>query len=294
VISPLKAITNRLGTNTVVRYSPGSRAQFAQAADLAHQSDLALVFVGESSGEFNDRTGVSLSADLNDLVVTIAAANPRTVVVLSTSSAVLLPWADQVKGILQIWFGGQEVGNALADILFRDVNPSGRLPITFSRSATEFPIQTTAQFPGSATVSYSECLLIGYRWFDATDHDPLYAFGHGLSYTSFDYGKLSISPISPAGEVTVSCSVTNVGSRAGPEVVQLYLGMPASAGEPPRLLRGFQKLPLAPGESAPVQFVLKWEDLAVWSSSLHARTGVDTSKLPLSRVSREEAPMETV
>src|SRR5207253_2257751 len=164
-------------------------------------------------------------------------------------------WLDSVKGVVETWYPGQEDGNAVASVLFGDVNPSGKLPITFPKSMTDTPIQSAAQWPGITQYNdsvgphsiYSEGLLVGYRWYDAKGIQPLFPFGYGLSYTSFGYSALSVT--ATATGATVSFTVTNTGKRQGSEVAQVYVGAPAASGEPPKQLKGFQKVSLEPGGS---------------------------------------------
>jgi len=163
-----------------------------------------------------------------------------------------MPWELQVAGIVSALFPGLEDGHAIADVLFGDVNPSARTPVTFPKNATQTPLKTPQQYPGvGGVVTYSEGLLVGYRWYDAKNETPLYPFGFGLSYTQFRYTNLKV--ISNAF-IYVSVQVTNIGSVDGAEVAQLYLGYPLSAAEPPRVLRGFQKIFLTAGETGTVTF----------------------------------------
>jgi beta-glucosidase len=149
------------------------------------------------------------------------------------------------------------LGNSLAALLFGDVNPSGKLPVTFPASLNDVPAHTTAQWPGNATnVHYSEGLKVGYRWYDAQNITPLFPFGFGLSYTSFSFSGLQVGALDGNGNATVLATVTNTGSRAGAEIAQLYVGDPASTGEPARQLKGFQRVDLQPGASAKVTFTV--------------------------------------
>jgi beta-glucosidase len=187
----------------------------------------------------------------------VAAANPNTVVVVNSGSAVALPWAGAVRGIIESWYPGQEYGNALAALLFGDVNPSGKLPVTFPASLADVPARTTAQWPGqNNTVQYSEGLNVGYRWYDSQNIAPQFPFGFGLSYTTFGYANLAVGAPDASGNVAVSFNVTNTGTRAGAEVAQVYVGQPASAGEPPKNLRGFTKVSLNPGQTQRVTVTL--------------------------------------
>jgi len=267
-ITPLAGITSRAGSGVTVSYAQGDGASVSQAVQLATTNYVAIVCVGQQTSEGSDRTSLSLPDGQDALVSAIAAANPRTIVVLYSSSATLMPWASQVAAVLVAWYPGQENGNALAQVLFGDVNPSAKLPVTIPASANQVPTSTTAQFPGvSGHVSYSEDLEIGYRWYDANNVSPLFPFGCGLSYTTFGYSNLTVSAVSPSGQVQISFDLTNTGGRTGAEVPQLYLGFPAAAGEPPKLLKGFQRISLSPGQTQHVTFNLNWEDLANWDAT---------------------------
>lgn len=264
-VTPLQGIINRAGAGVSVRFQQGDGGTIAQAAQLAQQCDVAVVFAGERAGEGNDRAGLSLPGDINELISAVALANSRTIVVLNTSGPVLMPWINRVPAVLAAWYPGQENGNAAAAVLFGDVNPAGRLPVTFPGSATEIPTGTPDQYPGiDGHVSYSENLRLGYRWYDANLKTPLFPFGHGLSYTTFTYYGLSIGTPTPAGQVEIAVTVRNSGGRLGGEVVQLYLGFPAGAGEPPRQLKGFRKVVIPAEETQRVSFPLTAEELACW------------------------------
>ncbi len=267
-VTPLTGITTRAGSGVTVSYAQGDGASVSAAAELASTSDVAIVCVGQQTSEGSDRSNLSLPNGQDALVEAVAAANPNTIVVMYESSATLMPWANQVAAILMAWYPGQENGNALAHVLFGDVNPSGKLPVTIPPSAGQVPVGTAAQWPGvNGHTVYSEGLQIGYRWYDANSVTPLFAFGFGLSYTTFGYSNLTVSTVSPSGQVQIGFDLTNTGTLAGAEVPQLYLGFPAAAGEPPRLLKGFQKITLLPGQRQHVTFNLNWEDLANWDAT---------------------------
>ena len=242
-----------------------------EAAAVAGQADAAIVVVGLTSGEGADRQDLNVPDQA--LITAVSKANPHTIVVVYNPAQVLLPWADQVPAILIGWIPGQEAGNALADVLFGDVNPSGKLPITYARNESDYPANTPEMYPGvDGRVLYSEGLQVGYRHFDSQNIAPLYPFGHGLSYTTFEYKNLSISPAKPAtdGSVKVVVDVKNTGRRAGSEVAQLYLGFPPETGEPPRQLKGFQKIALQPGKTKRVTFTLSPQAFSFWSAGLEA------------------------
>jgi beta-glucosidase len=232
-----------------------------QAVAAAEKSDVAVVFVGDEETEGVDRPNLELPGFQDQLIEAVAAANPDTVVVLNTGGPVLMPWLSQVKGVIEAWYPGEEDGDAIAPVLFGEVNPSGKLPITFPSSETDVPANTPQQYPGvDGVADYSEGLEVGYRYDDANNLTPLFPFGYGLSYTRFAFSHLTVS------RSQVTASVTNTGDRAGTEVAQLYVGDPASAGEPPRQLKGFQRVDLRPGQTATVRFQLTSSDLAYWNN----------------------------
>jgi len=170
-----------------------------------------------------------------------------------------MPWLDQVPAVLESWYGGQEVGNTVADVLFGDVTPSGKLPVTFPRSDRDTPVSSPEQYSRTALVArFSEGLGVGYRGYDQLGIEPLFPFGYGLSYTSFAYSQLQVEPetTNGSGPIQVSFTVTNTGSRAGAELAQVYLGLPASTGEPPKRLVDWAKVELEPGETREVRVTL--------------------------------------
>ncbi len=266
-ISPLVGISNRASADITVSYCPGD-GNISAAVSLAQTSDIAIVCVGQRTGEGADRASLSLPGDQDALVRAIAAVNSNTIVVVYCSSATLLPWSDRVAAVLIAWYPGQENGNSLARVLFGDLAPSGKLPVTFPAAAGEVPANRPSQFPGvNGHLTYSEGLNIGYRWYDANHVAPRFPFGHGLTYTTFGYSNLTVGAVSPSGQVQIGFDLSNTGSRAGAEVAQLYLGFPGAAGEPPKLLKGFSKIPLAPGQTEHVVFNLDWLDLANWDAA---------------------------
>ena len=248
----------------------GPSSPLQQAVDVAKSSDVAVVFASDFEGEGSDLADIDLPAEENTLIQDVAAVNPHTVVVLNTGSAVTMPWLDSVQGVFEAWYPGQEDGSAIAALLFGDVNPSGKLPVTFPKSLRDVPAATTAQWPGSGgKVQYSEGLDVGYRWYDDRHIDPLFAFGYGLSYTSFRIGdfKVSAPATTSLGTVKASVDVTNTGRRAGSDVVQLYVRDPATTGEPPSQLKEFQKVALAPGQTRKVTFDVPASDFRTWNET---------------------------
>jgi beta-glucosidase len=274
-VSPLQAIVHRAGPGVAVTTDTGADA--AQAATVAKSADIAVVIVSDTEKEGADRPNMSLTGNQDQLVQSVAAANPHTVVIVDSGAPVLMPWVDSVPAILEAWYPGEEDGSALAGILFGDVNPSAKLPVTFPRTETQTPIAPPERWPGvGGTAHYSEGLEVGYRWYDAQGQDPLFPFGYGLSYTTFAFRHLSVSPrLDPGGHVTASVDVTNTGRRAGSDVVQAYVSFPASAGEPPRQLKGFAKVNLRPGQTKRVTLRLDERAFSVWDPAAQQWTTVD-------------------
>ncbi|HEY3629850.1 MAG TPA: glycoside hydrolase family 3 C-terminal domain-containing protein, partial [Jatrophihabitantaceae bacterium] len=257
--------------------APGQDPAIAAAVAAAKAADAAVVIVGEVSSEGSDRTSLALPGTQDALVSAVVQANPNTVVVLNTGGPVLMPWIDDARAVLEMWYPGEEDGNALADLLFGDRSPGGRLPVTFPAAADQTPIAGPPQYPAvDGHYVYSEKLNVGYRWYDATGTKPLFPFGFGLGYTTFGYSDLHVSPVLlPGGSASVSVRVRNTGQRAGSEVVQLYVGAPASAGEPPRVLKAFRKVTLDAGASTTLRFTLRQSDLAIWDAVTHQPSTVD-------------------
>ncbi len=241
----------------------------AEAVAAARASDVAVVFVADHVSEGADRTDLRLPGDQDDLIAAVAAANPRTVVVLHTVGPVLMPWRDKVSGILAAWYPGEQAAESIAALLTGRANPSGKLPVTFPADEVSGPTDRVERYPGvGTTVRYDEDLLVGYRWYDKKDVKPLYPFGFGLSYTQFSYDGLTIAA-KPNGGWSVRARVRNTGARNGAEVAQLYVGMPADNNEPPRQLKAFSRVVLKAGEEKTVEFALIDRDLSVWDSSLN-------------------------
>ena len=265
-----------------VTYAPGysvdrdeaTDEMIAEAVAAAKAADTAVVFAGlpdsyESEGY--DRTHMRLPECQNRVIAAVAAANPRTVVVLHNGSPVEMPWIGQVPAVLEAYLGGQAVGMAEIRVLFGDVNPSGHLPESFPVKLEDNPSFLYYGGEGNRT-EYREGVFVGYRYYDRKKMDVLFPFGYGLSYTSFDFSglKLSADCIRDTETVTVTATVTNTGSRAGKTVVQLYVGDPESTPlRPVRELKGFAKVELAPGESREVSFELDRRAFAWWNSELH-------------------------
>ena len=243
----------------------------AQAVAAAKSAETAVVVVSDDTeSEATDRPSLTLPSAQDELVSAVAAANPHTVVVVDAGAPVTMPWLAHTGAVLDAWYPGEVNGTSLARVLFGRVNPSGHLPVTFPTSLAQVPASTPAQFPGvGGKVNYSEGIDVGYRWYDARSETPLFPFGYGLSYTQFHFSNLQIGPALPTGvgDVAVTATVTNTGSRAGTEVAQLYLGDPAAAGEPPRQLVGFRRVSLAAGASRQVRFTITPRDTWWWLES---------------------------
>ena len=193
VISPLAGITSRVGSAATVTSYSGTDP--TQAATTAQQAQVAIVFASYPESEGSDLTNISLPNGQDAMIEAVAAANPNTIVVLNTGGPVLMPWLSSVKAVLEAWYPGQDDGAAIASVLFGDVDPSGHLPQTFPTSLSEIPTASPTQFPGvNGQVAYSEGLDVGYRWYDAEHVTPLFPFGYGLSYTSFRFSHLTVTP----------------------------------------------------------------------------------------------------
>jgi beta-glucosidase len=271
-VDPVEGIRKRAGAAVTVNSSDGS--DLAKAAALAHGADVAIVMVSKVDREGRDQT-LNLEQNQDELVEAVAGANPRTIVVLKTGSAVLMPWIEKVPAILEAWYPGEEDGNAVADVLFGTVNPSGKLPLTFPRRIEDPPASTPAQYPGVDGVAhYSEGIFVGYRHYDQKNIEPLFAFGYGLSYTTFAYSNLKVAATpDKQGRWSVDFDLHNSGHVAGAEVAQLYVGLPSTAvPQPPKQLKRFQKVFLAPGKTQHVHWTLDAPALSYWNVQQHKWT----------------------
>jgi beta-glucosidase len=259
-----------------VEFNSGEDA--ASAAALAKSADVAIVFAHQWESEGMDLPNLSLPDNQDALISAVAAANPRTIVVLETGTAVTMPWLDKVSAVAEVWFAGSRGHVAVANILLGEVNPTGKLAMTFPRSEQDLPHpvippltpedegQGTGAVNGPThtgsryTVHYDEGLKVGYKWYEAEHKQPLFPFGFGLSYTTYAYSGLKAD----SGQKTVSFAVKNTGKRAGTEIAQVYAVLPEAAGEPFKRLVGWQRVELAPGESKTVTVTVDPQMLSIF------------------------------
>ncbi len=276
---------------------PSANLSWATPADLtpgidaavkaAKSASTAVVVVSDDTeSEAADRASLNLPSAQDELISAVAAVNPHTVVVVDAGAPVAMPWLDKAGAVLDAWYPGESNGTALGAVLFGDVDPGGHLPVTFPQSLSQVPASSPSQFPGvNGQVNYSEGIDVGYRYYDAHRETPLFPFGYGLSYTNFKFSDLKITPASvqnsssgpgatschcngqSSSEATVMATVTNTGRVTGSDIAQLYLGDPGAAGEPPRQLKGFDKVDLQPGQSKTVSFALNGHDLSYWDDA---------------------------
>lgn len=270
-ILPKNGIQAQLSMRTRLHVMDGSN--IAAAAAAARKADVAIVVVGDQDTEGRDQS-LTLPGKQNQLIAAVAEANPHTIVVLQTGSAVLMPWLGKVAAVLETWYPGEEDGNVLADLLFGRVDPSGKLPLTFPVAVSDTFARNKMEYPGNGkTVHYTEGIDVGYRWYQSHHVKPLFPFGFGLSYTTFRFSNLSVVHEDAAHhEVTLRFQVKNTGKVAGAEVAQVYVGFPdiAEGNEPPRQLKGFERVYLHPGQSRTVTIQLGAPSFSYWSTSRQA------------------------
>jgi beta-glucosidase len=277
--SPLKSIRAKAAA-AKVQFESG--ADPAAAAALAKNSDVAIIFAYQWESEGMDLPSLALPEHQDDLIAKVAAANPHTVVVVESGGPVTMPWADKVSAILEAWFAGSSGSDAVANVLFGDVNPSAKLPLTFPRSEADLPHPTVVQPPPESIpddkrpdvwnqiatglapfqVTYDEGVKVGYKWYDAEKKSVLFPFGHGLSYTTYSYSGLKVTP---GKNPKVTFTVKNTGKRDGAEVAQIYAALPAAAAEPPKRLVGFNKVWLKAGESKEVTVEVNPKYLSIFN-----------------------------
>ena len=305
--SPLKAIQARAPKATV-KFDSG--ADPAAAAAAAKGADVAIVFAYEWESEGMDLPNLSLPAHQDDLIAQVAAANPRTIVVLETGSPVTMPWVTAPAAILEAWFAGSDGANALGNVLFGTVNPSGKLPNTFPKSEADLPHPTVTQPPPESQhfsgpvspelrgqglppfqVAYDEGFEVGYKWYDAEKKPVLFPFGYGLSYTTYRYSGLSITS---ENKVKVTFTVANTGARSGAEIAEVYASLPASAEEPPKRLVGWSKVKLEAGEKRTVTVEIDPKYLSIFDVQKDAWTLVPGDYTILVGGSSQSLPLKAV
>ncbi|MFC5369548.1 beta-glucosidase family protein [Arcanobacterium bovis] len=272
-VSTLDAIKKRLPNSEVSWVSEWNPLGIALQAKNA---DVVIVVPTQQSSELLDRLNLDFMPHENNAVQIAAANNKNTIVVMQVGGPVLMPWINDVRAVLNVWYPGQAGGEATAGLLFGEVNPSGRLPLTFP-AAGQKALETSDQYPGANAgfnMKYTEGVFMGYRWFDQRELKPAFTFGSGLSYTTFEYSDAAISKVAGSQEDSfeVSVKVTNTGSMAGAVTPQFYVGKPgtSSVPTPPKELVGFEKVMLKPGESKTVTVKVGAEELSVWDVQTHA------------------------
>jgi beta-glucosidase len=234
----------------------------ARAVAAARDADVAVVYVRDFETEERDRVSLKLPQSADLLVRAVSAVNPRTVVVLATGGPATMPWLGSAAAVVQTYFGGQQQGSALADVLWGDATPQGKLTVTYPRTEQAVPPGPQNPWAGIASpdLVYSEGVNVGYKGYDVAGITPLFPFGFGLSYTAFGYSKLGVHAPNPHAarlqKVHVNFRVANTGHRAGTETAQVYVGLPAAAGEPPKRLVGYAQVTLAPGRAAVVHVTI--------------------------------------
>ena len=247
-----------------------SQSGIPAAVAAARQAKVAIVFANDAQGEGMDRNSLELPGDQDQLIEAVAAANRRTIVVLNTGGPVLMPWLDDVQGVLETWYPGQQFGTAIAAVLFGDANPGGRLPVTFPANANQGPAPASQpnHYPGvNGVVDYDEGLDVGYRWYDATGQRPLFPFGYGLSYEQFDVSGVRAFYNPFDGTADVVARVRNTSWQSGPTTVELYLESPGGRAGAAQAAQGLhQRRPSDPGRAGYVFFRLSPSDLAYYNT----------------------------
>lgn len=307
-LSPLDGIKKRFGSTAEVVYARGyvgdptgeyngvvtgqdlndersAEEILAEAVEVAKNADL-VIFIGglnkanNQDCEDSDRAGLELPYNQDGVINALSAANKNLVVVNISGNAVAMPWVKNVPAIVQAWYLGTECGNAIASVLSGDVNPSGKLPMTFPVALTDVGAHSLGQYPGTprndgsdiVDCKYEESIFVGYRWAEKNKIKSLFPFGHGLSYTTFKYGKPTVSATEMAadGSVTVKVAVTNTGDRTGAEVVQLYIAdAKSSLPRPVKELKDFKKVTIEPGQTVDVEFVITPDKLMFFDDAAH-------------------------
>src|ERR1700733_12597872 len=279
--SPLKAVS---ASDPAAQVTFDSGADPAAAAAVARKADVAIVFVYRWMSEGTDLPNLSLPGNQDALIEQVAEANPRTIVLLETGTAVVMPWIDKVGGVMEAWYAGSKGADAVANVLFGNVNPSAKLPMTFPLNVADLPHPDLMKPPPghnagagavlkpedvkpTFSVHYSEGLKVGYKWYDAENKPVLFPFGYGLSYTTYQYSDLKVKE---GKEPTVRFTVKNTGKRAGAEIAEVYAALPPSAGEPPKRLVGWAKVQLNAGESKQVTVTVQPKYMSIFDETQNA------------------------
>ncbi|HTB96740.1 MAG TPA: glycoside hydrolase family 3 C-terminal domain-containing protein [Terracidiphilus sp.] len=305
--SPLKAIQAR-APKAEVKFDPGTDP--ASAAAAAKGADIAIVFAYQWASEGMDLPSLTLAHQQDDVIAAVAAANPHTIVVLETGNPVTMPWVAAPAAILEAWFAGSDGANALGNVLFGTVNPSGKLPNTFPRSETDLPHPTltvpppeSEHFTGPVSrevreaglppfqVTYDEGALVGYKWYEAKNKSVLFPFGYGLSYTTYAYSALKATP---GGTVSATFTVSNTGARGGSEIAEVYALLPATAGEPYKRLVGFTKVKLEAKEKKTVTVDIDPKYLSIFDEAKDAWTLLPGDYTLLVGGSSQDLPLKAV
>jgi beta-glucosidase len=305
--SPLKAIQAK-APNAVVKYDSG--ADPAKAAAMAKGADVAIVFAYQWESEGMDLPSLSLLMHQDDLIAQVALANPHTIVVLETGGPVTMPWVKAPASILEVWYAGSDGANAVGNVLFGTVNPSGKLPNRFPKSEADLPHPVlvkpplaSVQFSGPVsplqraeglppfTVDYNEGVEVGYRWYDAEKKSVLFPFGYGLSYTKYRYSGLTVTP---GKTMKVTFTLANTGARAGAETPEVYASLPASAQEPPKRLVGWSKVKLNAGEQHTVTVEIDPKYLSIFDVQKDEWTLVPGDYTILVGGSSQDLPLKAV
>jgi beta-glucosidase len=292
--SPLKAI-EKMAPDAKVSFDSGER--IAEAVKAAKAADVAVVFAWQWESEDFDLPDLSLPDNQDKLIAAVTAANPHTVVVLETGSAVTMPWLDKTGAVLEAWYAGSDGAHAVADLLFGKVNPSGKLPMTFPRSEDDLPRRTIEKPPApvvngvlSFDVNYNiEGAAVGYKWYEEKHKPVLFPFGFGLSYTTFRYSDLKVAP----NGSSVTLTVTNTGERSGADIAEVYTELPVSAGEAWKRLIGYDKVELAPGASKTVTIDVDPLYLSTWDEAAKRWTRPAGEYRVMAGASSEDLPLHT-
>lgn len=286
-IVPLEGIRKYVANQAQVDYQPGYSSTATEsvndslqieAVKAAKGADIILYIGGMNKSLYQDCEGVdrqsyNIPYNQDDLITSLSAANSSIIAVMICGNAYAMPWCEKVPAIVQAWYGGTEAGNAIASVLFGETNPSGKLPFSFPAKLEDNAAHALSAYPGDGeTVEYKEGIFVGYRWFEKKKIKPLFAFGHGLSYTSFDYGKITLDKkvMKDTDSLTIKIPVTNIGKREGAEVVQMYImDKESSLPRPLKELKGFKKIKIAPGKTCEVTFTIGKEALSFYDPVRH-------------------------